>query len=149
MLGSHSCGQRMLLAAEEAISCWHAKKSETEVRMFSRTRTKCSFLTSCCDSDKCHQLVTKKSFHTTEAKNQGFVLVLFENSFLFFPLTSSHLSCTFPAACSLCLVAADRCSASWDLMQEESLLQWSWQQSRVCLWLSCKARLSRAVEGLG
>lgn len=130
--GATAAGRGCSWQLKKPISCWHAKKSETERRMYSRTRTKCSFLTSCCDSGKCHQLVTKTRFHTTGAKNQGIVLELFKSLFLFFPLAFSHLSCIFPAVCSLCLVTF----CSWDLMQEEGLLQCSWQQSCVCLWLS-------------
>ena len=67
--GRHSCWADDGLGSQRRpISFWHTKKSETETRMCSRTRTECGFLTSCCDSGKCHQLVTKKRFHNTGKK---------------------------------------------------------------------------------
>lgn len=61
--GATAAGRGCSWWLKKPISYWHAKKSEIETRMYSRTRTERSFLTSCCNSDKCHQLVTKKISH--------------------------------------------------------------------------------------
>lgn len=115
-VGTMAAGQMMLLAAEGGpVSFMHTKKSDTETRMCSTIRTACGFLTSCCDSGKCHQLVTKKKFHAMGQKNpSGLFWCCFKLHCCSFLLLPPTCSCTsLPAVCWFCLVAAVVPPGAW------------------------------------